>query len=453
MPVCRSARNRPGQAVASGSSLVAAVCLAFFLTLLPLRSAFCRTAGMPQAAATLPYGGNVSRETAQRFVQNESWLAALRQAAGKLESRTVVQLGATTRAQRLALTAAVFSPTFRFSPDSGKAEGELTAVARLAEAEDLPTRLRTALRHPEVLALYAAATEAMRGYAKEGRDLLLRAADTRRRHGPEADHIFIRRINSLENRLKALHIYMTVLEQLRGRWAEPAVAARELRRAVKLDADNALLWCALGEAQLQQDLPQAALESLDKAVALMPGLARARYFRGLTQLRLQQSALAEADLTAALELRPDMPQWLRARGAIRMVREDYGPMCEDFNKACMLGDCDGLEAARKRLQCLPPTALSAAVPENPAADAPLPTQPLPPQEQTIPPEPAVSATAQATPATATPPPAPKTAQAVADIPATPPADASASVPPAPADWPSRPGAPRRSVADSATDTP
>ncbi len=440
MPVYRSARNRPGQAVTAEIFFVVTACLAFFLAPLPA-PASAWAAGMPQATATLPYGGNVSRETVRSFVQNESWLAALRQAAGKLESRTVVQLGATTRDRRIALAAAVFPSTFRFSPDSDAPEGELTAVARLTEAPDLPSRLRTALRHPEVLALYAAAVDTMRKHAAEGRDLLLHAAEMRRRHGPEADHIFSRRIDFLANSLNALHIYVTVLEQLRGKWAKPAVAAQELRRAVTLDKNNALLWCALGEAQLQQDLPQAALGSLDKAVALMPGLARARYFRGLTQLRLQQSALAEADLTAALKLRPDMPQWLRTRGAIRMVREDYGPMCEDFNKACMLGDCDGLEAARKRSQCLPaPTSLPApAMPENLTADVPLPPQPPLPQEQAVIPPPVVPETVQAT----SPAPGAKGTASPVETPQKQHAPASVSAPAALRDWPAagRPGAP------------
>lgn len=331
------------------ASVTTALCLALGL----IFSSPVRAAAFSQAAVTLPYGGLVPEDTARVFARNAAWLAALRPAARKLESRTAVQLGAATLSRRLALTAAVFAPVTRFSPDDGAKEGEVTATVRLPAPSDLSSRLRTALRHPEVLALYTRALEAMKKDAAEGQELAMRAAELRRSHGQGADHIFIQRIQYLAARLEALVIYTTVLRQLGGRWEDPAAAARELRRAVALDKNNPLIWCALGEAQLQQDLPQAALESLDKAVALMPDMARALYFRGLAQLRLQQSSLAEADLTAALRLCPEMPQWLRTRGAIRMVRKDYGPMCEDFYRACMLGDCDGLEAARKRLQCLP----------------------------------------------------------------------------------------------------
>ncbi|MEP3421681.1 MAG: tetratricopeptide repeat protein [Erythrobacter sp.] len=64
-----------------------------------------------------------------------------------------------------------------------------------------------------------------------------------------------------------------------------AVAAYE--RAVEIDPSEAVLWSALGEAQVyasaRDPLPLAALESFEKALELDPGDPRARYFMAVKQ--------------------------------------------------------------------------------------------------------------------------------------------------------------------------
>ena len=69
-------------------------------------------------------------------------------------------------------------------------------------------------------------------------------------------------------------------------------------------------------------------------------------------------ALAEDDLSAALNtaddtfLRtPDKVRMLRARGALRMLRNHAEGMCSDLTAACALGDCEGLAAARNQMLC------------------------------------------------------------------------------------------------------
>jgi tetratricopeptide (TPR) repeat protein len=124
-----------------------------------------------------------------------------------------------------------------------------------------------------------------------------------------------------------------------------------LQRAAALDPDYGLLLYLQGELLLQLDRPQDALAALDKALALSPELAGALYVRGLAYLRLQLLSFAERDLSAALAADDSRGAWWRARGALYMIRNEIGPMCDDFVQACGRGDCEGLAAARERGLC------------------------------------------------------------------------------------------------------
>lgn len=157
-------------------------------------------------------------------------------------------------------------------------------------------------------------------------------------------------------------------------WLASADLALELEHAAVAVKDSPLLWLLLAEAALQRDQPQRSVGACGRALALRPGLARARYIRALGYWRLHQLALAENDLSIILHgtPQPHMAPWLRARGAIRMLRGNTDGMCEDFRAACLEGDCDGLEMARQRDLCREP-GLSARAEETaetgPAAGA------------------------------------------------------------------------------------
>lgn len=141
-----------------------------------------------------------------------------------------------------------------------------------------------------------------------------------------------------------------------GGWGlAPEAMLRHMRRAVSLDARNPLLWNALGETLLLLDRPQDAMEAQDRALKLWPGFARALHARAVCHLRLQMPALAVADASAAIRLRPEVAAHWRVRGAAWQVRGEPGPMCDDFYRACALGDCEGLSLARGRGQCRPTT--------------------------------------------------------------------------------------------------
>lgn len=162
-------------------------------------------------------------------------------------------------------------------------------------------------------------------------------------------------------------------------WLATADQALALERAATRVAESPLLWLLLAEAALQRDQPQRSVGACGRALALAPHLARARYVRALGYWRLHQLALAENDLSLILHDAPhaSMTPWLRARGAIRMLRGNTTGMCEDFLVACVQGgDCDGLEMARRQGLCREDTS-SATAGSSPAP--PSGAEELPPE--------------------------------------------------------------------------
>lgn len=131
-----------------------------------------------------------------------------------------------------------------------------------------------------------------------------------------------------------------------------------LEAAAREAPHSPVVQLLLAEARLQGNLPQQSIDACSRALEISPQFGRARYIRGLAHFRLQRLALAEDDLDVALGERQgpapqgeEMVQRLRARGAVRMVRGNHAGMCDDFTRACALGDCEGLSMARGKGQC------------------------------------------------------------------------------------------------------
>lgn len=161
-------------------------------------------------------------------------------------------------------------------------------------------------------------------------------------------------------RLQALLRAQDIMEADAEGWLVPDGVLPRLERASARLPQSPTVWLLLAEAQLRRGLPLQSVASCDAALALAPGLNRARYIRALGHWRLQQLALAEDDLTSSLDARhglapqgEDRARRLRARGAVRMLRHDLSGMCEDFGAACALGECEGLILSRAQGYCLP----------------------------------------------------------------------------------------------------
>jgi tetratricopeptide (TPR) repeat protein len=310
----------------------------------------------PQAAQlegsaehNLPFGRQTPESAARRIAGTMAWLDALEKATDTLSVASLVQLGAGEASGRQALVSAVCTPAV-----SSRCEGQRVFVrVRLNTPQrTVEDRLRKVLLEREMLALRAEMLNLERKKVEEARGLMMALSGGLRRLLVKKNTTYTARIVLLAEQLEALWQLGGVLPQREGgRWREPQAALSVLQQAAALDPDYAPLPYLLGEVLLQLDRPQDAIEALDKALAIQPELAGALYARGLVYLRLQLPTLAERDFSAALARDASQAAWWRARGALRMIRNETGPMCEDFAQACVRGDCEGLALARERGLC------------------------------------------------------------------------------------------------------
>lgn len=363
----------------------------------------------------------VTREAAWAHARASAWLTALHRAVSAFPQRREIRMGAVAPAERLALAAQLYraaAPPLADAPDAAKAAGSaedspLHVALSLTPRPQAGAELILALRNPELLALRHTlisetrdALEIMDRHRPGGAAALQPATPGVKT--PEVERGFwqARDWQRMGARLNGLWLAQAALDLTPEGWLTGADALSTLERAAREAPRSPTVRLLLAEAQLQRNLPQQSIESCTEALRLAPGSnlisGRARYIRALAHWRLQQLALAEDDLNAALHTRtPSTPQGaeqarrLRARGAVRMLRRNYPGMCADFSAACALGDCEGLAVARAQNYCrtrtatapqsapagLPPSFLAAPawqIPENmkkrtpePAPDSPM----------------------------------------------------------------------------------
>lgn len=361
---------------------------------LPLLSPIRRTAQCP---AALP--AHADRRCAEAF----ALLEALNAAVEALPQRREIRMGIVASNQYPALAAALYATLVEPVAETGSLPAPerrgvaVTLLARPNAAE----RLAALLRNPDALLLrrmlledYAATAATARKIAD---DMAAASSDDADRstlppgsggtwyvakatppgqltqHAPQpttppegvedapALHRATEKAEEFAGRLEATSAALDALELSSEGWLARADSLAALQQAARRLPDNAAVRLLLAEAQLQAGLPQRCVDSCTEALGLLPGLTRARYIRALAHWRLQQLALAEDDLTVALEKTPENPlqtpdrsRLLRARGALRMLRDDARGMCADLTEACALGDCEGLAAAREQHFCMPP---------------------------------------------------------------------------------------------------
>ncbi|MFR8276069.1 MAG: translation initiation factor IF-2 [Desulfovibrio fairfieldensis] len=342
----------------------------------------------------------VTREAAWAHARASAWLAALHRAVIAFPQRREIRMGAVAPAERLALAAQLYraaAPPLADAPNAAKApdtaeDSPLHVALSLTPRSQAGTELILALRNPELLALRHTlisetrdTLEIMDRHWPGGTAALQPAIPGVKTPEVERDFWQTRDWQRMSARLNGLWLAQAALDLTPEGWLTGAEALSTLERATREAPRSPTVRLLLAEAQLQRNLPQQSIESCTEALRLAPGSnlisGRARYIRALAHWRLQQLALAEDDLNAALHTRtPSAPQGaeqarrLRARGAVRMLRRNYPGMCADFSAACALGDCEGWPWPARR-NC---RTRAAAAPESGPASHRRPFLPRPP---------------------------------------------------------------------------
>ena len=115
----------------------------------------------------------------------------------------------------------------------------------------------------------------------------------------------------------AAHALMGIVYSRDRRWA---AAAGQCRQALDKQPDDPLVLFNLGTLLVQQGDPQAAIEYLEKAVALQSDWAEAHYALGTALLHRERYREAINAFDEALELRPTYPEAVFNRGNAYAMR-------------------------------------------------------------------------------------------------------------------------------------
>ena len=282
----------------------------------------------------------------------EAWLTALDRLLPSCPVSGSAGL-ALPASQRRAMLVQIYDASAQPLSDADKtmSHGRVTVQLTMQTRDNVVARVQMALQNPGLLQLRQrlldetaeAVDKIKRNWiTAESLDSVWGSEDWKKR----TDH------------LQGLWLAQRALDLADEGWLARPSSLAALDLACRLAPDSAVAHLLLAEARVQRNLPQQAIVAASEALRLWPDLGRARHVRALAHWRLQQLALAEHDLNAAISPHQPMPpqgpelaRCLRARGAIRLLQGNEAGLCEDFANACALGDCDGLVHAREQGFC------------------------------------------------------------------------------------------------------
>ncbi|OAR26364.1 hypothetical protein A8W25_13155 [Streptomyces sp. ERV7] len=128
-------------------------------------------------------------------------------------------------------------------------------------------------------------------------------------------------------------------------------AAELAREGLALAPDDPLLHCVHGTALLALGTPDAALDSLDRALGLDPSTAGAHANRASAHLALGHHEEALHDLTRALALSPEDPDLLHNRGYVHESAGQWAKALDDYTRALELPGADREVLEERRAEC------------------------------------------------------------------------------------------------------
>jgi protein O-mannosyl-transferase len=122
--------------------------------------------------------------------------------------------------------------------------------------------------------------------------------------------------------------------------------------AIRITPDSAEFYYTRGTAygKLLGQYRQA-IEDFNKAIALKPDYTKAYNNRGLSYYSLGQYMLAIEDFNKAIRIQPDYADAYKNRGIAHFIQGNKELGCLDSQKACELGNCQALAAARSNGYC------------------------------------------------------------------------------------------------------
>ena len=312
---------------------------------------------------SVPFGGGVTRKGASVIAVAAATTAVCREGAEAIGAWPLVFFAARTPERRLALAVALMERAEcgrLLREDSVPPRLEVTVCGWLPMGEEgdvagasdlLGLRVKEMLAASGRLDFYETLAVRRALLVAEALALAEEAGGFATRWKEAAKAPQSPRLLYLLRALEALELFERCLSLFSGVWADPESVVLDMERATELDGEVYFFWAALGEALFQTGRNRRALEALDRAVELVPDAARPRHSRGLVYLGMNSVALAERDLSAALRLDPENPEYWQSRGVLRMRQGEQAGMCADVLEACRLGLCGAYDNALQNGWC------------------------------------------------------------------------------------------------------
>ena len=319
-------------------------------------AAYAEEAGHNEAFVTSrEFRGLIRRDMAEYAARTAAEIMAMEQAARILVQEPDLQFanGAASQPSPLSLDG-LARMVFATPLEDSKIQGfpphvQAVVHVRLEAPKNLRNTLHIALTQRDMLEIYGQVLALQRSLV-ERYDVLatkILPLSPTEEGGKEEAHA----LQSVVNELKAMNILLSLMHQYSRAWDEPQKVQEELRKAHALAPANPLLLTALAELFLRLDRAPAAMEYVGEALRKNPGFARAHDVKGTILLRQSLPVLAAESFGKAIELAPDNAAYRVHRASAYLVLEEETEMCADFQAACGLGDCEGLEWAKNSAKC------------------------------------------------------------------------------------------------------
>ncbi|MCX5849423.1 MAG: tetratricopeptide repeat protein [Deltaproteobacteria bacterium] len=130
------------------------------------------------------------------------------------------------------------------------------------------------------------------------------------------------------------------------------LAINDLNKAISLN--HYYLMAYLNRAAIYGKFNQYhnVIKDLNETIRLQPDNALFYYNRGFAYAKISQYLSAISDLNTAIRLKEDYADAYNTRGAVYLNQRNNELGCRDAQKACQLGNCKTLDAAKGKGYCL-----------------------------------------------------------------------------------------------------
>jgi tetratricopeptide (TPR) repeat protein len=128
-------------------------------------------------------------------------------------------------------------------------------------------------------------------------------------------------------------------------------AMEDFSRVIEIKPSFARAYTNRGNAYQELGNYRQAMEDFSRVIEIKPGDADAYYNRGFTYEKLGQHQRAIEDFNETIRLKPDNAGAYCKRGIAHGIIGNNNLGCRDLQKACELGICKLLEAAKGRGLC------------------------------------------------------------------------------------------------------